>query len=236
MLEAMRDLDRLPWPALADDLDRRGFALTAPVLTAVECRELVAGFDDDERYRAVVDMGRYRFGSGVYKYFAEPLPPLVGALREQLYAPLASLANAWADRLSSPRRYPPTLAAFLDECRAAGQDRPTPLVFRYTEGDYNRLHQDVYGAVTFPFQVLVPLSRPDVDFSGGEFLLVTQPPRAQAIGEAIRPDRGQLLVFPNSRRPLSGSRGWYAANVRHGVSTVHSGARHTLGIIFHEAE
>jgi hypothetical protein len=229
------DVTRLPWPELTAALDEHGYALTRPVLTAGECRELVAGFDDDARYRSVVDMGRFRFGSGLYKYFADPLPPIVAALREDLYPPLADVADDWAERLRSPDRFPQTLGDFLDRCHAAGQCRPTPLVFRYEEGDHNRLHQDVYGEVRFPFQVLVLLDRPDVDFTGGEFLLVTQPPRAQSIGEAIRPGRGQLLIFPNERRPVRGTRGWYAANVRHGVSPVRSGTRHTLGVIFHDA-
>jgi hypothetical protein len=232
----MRDVDGLDWAGLAGELDEHGYALTRPVLTAAECRELVAGFGDDHRYRSIVDMGRHRFGSGVYKYFGAPLPALVAALREQLYPPLVPLANAWAERLRSPERFPSELDAFLDRCHEAGQGRPTPLVFRYDEGDFNRLHQDVYGDVRFPFQVLVLLDRPEVDFTGGEFMLVTQPPRAQTIAEAVRPDRGQLLIFPNGRRPVPGSRGWYAANVRHGVSRVRSGTRHTLGIIFHDAK
>jgi hypothetical protein len=226
---------RLDWGGIETQLDDRGYALSREVLTAGERRELVAGFDDDRRYRSVVDMRRHRFGSGVYKYFDAPLPAIVGELREQLYPPLARIANVWAERLRGADRYPDELTEFLDRCRAAGQARPTPLIFRYGEGDYNRLHQDVYGAVRFPFQVLIVLSRPDRDFTGGEFLLVTQPPRAQSIAEAIRPQPGQLLIFPNERRPMTSSRGWYGANVRHGVSPVHSGTRHALGVIFHDA-
>ena len=226
---------RIDWAEVTAQLDAHGYAVTAPVVSAADCRELVAGFDDESRYRSVVDMSRHRFGSGVYKYFAAPLPPVVAELRERLYAGLAPIANEWAARLGGDEHFPPALGEFLDRCHAAGQSRPTPLVFRYGEGDHNRLHQDVYGDVRFPLQVVTALDRPDVDFTGGEFLLVTQPPRAQSLGEAIRTERGRLVIFPNARRPMTGARGWYGANVRHGVSPVRSGTRHTLGVIFHDA-
>ena len=236
MSELIERIDRLDWTELRRALDERGYAVTPTVLRAGECRELVALFDDDERYRSIVDMRRHRFGSGVYKYFENPLPAPVQQLREALYAPLAEVANDWASRLDGGEQYPATLARFLAVCHERGQSRPTPLIFRYREGDFNALHQDVYGDVGFPFQVLTVLSRPGRDFTGGEFLLVTQQPRAQSIGEAITLERGQLLIFPNRVRPIEGKRGFYRANVRHGVSRIRSGTRHTLGIIFHDAE
>lgn len=226
----------LDWAELRREIDEHGYALTPKLLQAGECDDLVALFDEDERYRSVIDMRRHRFGSGVYKYFDRPLPAPVQQLRQALYEPLAEVANEWAERLGSGERYPATLGKFLDVCHERGQRRPTPLIFRYQEGDFNTLHQDVYGAVGFPFQALIVLSRPGRDFTGGEFLLVTQQPRAQSVGEAITLDRGQVLMFPNKQRPVAGKRGDYRVNVRHGVSRVRSGTRHTLGVIFHDAE
>jgi uncharacterized protein len=229
-------IDNLDWAGLRESLDERGYAVTPSVLTAGDCDEFIGLFDEDDRYRSVIDMRRHRFGSGVYKYFDRPLPKPVAQLRRRLYRPLAQVANEWADRLGGGNELPSTLEEFLEVCHEHGQDRPTPLIFRYGEGDFNALHQDVYGAVGFPFQVLSMLSRPGSDFTGGEFLLVTQQPRAQSIGEAINLERGRLLIFPNQQRPVQGSRGYYRVNVRHGVSRVRSGTRHTLGIIFHDAE
>ena len=229
-------IEDLDWEALRRALDERGYAVTPSILGAGECRELVALFDDDDRHRSVIDMHRYRFGSGVYKYFDNPLPAPVHELRKAVYEPLAEVANEWAARLDGGERFPGTLEEFLELCHERGQERPTPLIFRYEEGDFNALHQDVYGEVGFPFQALTVLSRAGPDFTGGEFLLVTQQPRAQSIGEAIALEQGQLLIFPNRLRPMEGKRGYYRANVRHGVSRVRSGTRHTLGIIFHDAE
>jgi hypothetical protein len=235
-LEDLEDrIKDLRWDEVRRALDDRGYAVTPSILAAGECRRLAALFDDDDCFRSVVDMSRYRFGSGVYKYFKDPLPTTVQRLRSALYPPLAMVANEWAARTGGGDTFPATLDAFRAHCQQRGQTRPTPLIFRYQAGDYNALHQDVYGAIGFPFQVLTVLSRPD-DFSGGEFVLVTARPRAQSIGEVITLRRGQLLIFPNRIRPTRGQRGWYRANVRHGVSRVHSGTRHTLGIIFHDAE
>jgi len=228
-------IDRLDWTALRRSLDDHGYAVTPKVLSAAECRELTALFDDDANFRAVIDMRRHRYGSGVYKYLSNPLPESIQLLRQRLYEQLADVANDWAHRLGD-KAFPPTLAEFLEVCHRHEQRRPTPLLFRYEEGDFNNLHQDVYGTVGYPFQVLTVLSRPGHDFTGGEFLLVTQQPRAQSIGEAVPLQRGHLLIFPNRIRPLRGARGYYRANVRHGVSRVRSGTRHTLGVIFHDAE
>jgi hypothetical protein len=229
-------INGLKWDELRGTLDDRGYAVTPQVLKAGECDELVTLFDDDKRFRKVIEMSRYRYGSGTYKYFDYPLPVPVQRLRHALYEPLAAVANEWAVRLGADCTYPGTLDEFVDVCHRRGQNRPTPLIFRYQQDDYNALHQDVYGPVGFPFQALVALSRPDDDYTGGEFLLITQRPRAQSIGEAIKLEQGGVLIFPNQQRPMPGQRGYYRANVRHGVSRVGSGTRHTLGIIFHDAE
>jgi uncharacterized protein len=230
-----RRVDDLDWTALARDLDTQGYALTDTVLTPDECKHLAAGYDDDAQFRSVVDMQRHNFGSGEYKYFAYPLPTPVAELRAALYRPLHHVANEWASRLRTGVTFPATLDEFLDECHRAGQTRPTPLVLHYRAGDYNALHQDVYGELGFPLQVLSVLSPADA-YDGGEVLLVTQRPRAQSVGEAITPQQGQLLVFPNQYRPVAGTRGDHRVQVRHGVSRLRAGERLTLGIIFHDAQ
>ena len=205
------------------------------VLGAAECRTVAAFWKKDELFRKHIVMERLRFGVGDYKYFAAPLPPLVERLRRDLYAGLAPIANRWAERLGEKERYPASLAEFLAHCHARGQTRPTPLVLRYEKGGLNRLHQDLYGDVAFPLQATIFLDRPGEDYEGGEFLLVESPPRAQSIGQAIRPERGEMVLFPNATRPIRGTRGDYRTRVRHGVSRVLSGRRFTLGIIFHDA-
>ena len=230
-----RRVDELDWTALARDLDAQGYALTEAVLTPDECKRLASGYDDDAQFRSVVDMQRHNFGSGEYKYFAYPLPQEVVELRTALYAPLRDVANEWASRLRTGVTFPPTLDDYLEVCHRAGQARPTPLLLHYRAGDYNALHQDVYGELGFPLQVLSVLSSADA-YEGGEVLLVTQRPRAQSVGEAITPQRGQLLVFPNQYRPVPGTRGDYRVQVRHGVSRLRAGERFTLGIIFHDAQ
>jgi hypothetical protein len=227
-------IEALDWDRLRSELDERGYAVAPKVLLAGEANELIELFEDGS-FRSVIDMRRHRFGSGVYKYFDYPLPEPVQQLREAFYRPLAEQANAWAERLAEEERFPAELHDFLKRCHDGGQERPTPLIFRYDAGDFNTLHQDVYGEVGFPFQVLTVLSRPGADFTGGEFLLVTQQPRAQSIGEVVELDRGEMLIFTNQRRPVAGARGDYRVNVRHGVSRVRSGTRHTLGLIFHDA-
>ena len=177
-----------------------------------------------------------RFGRGRYRYFAYPLPPVVEALREALYPPLAAIANRWQERLGRSERFEPALTGFLARCHAAGQTRPTPLLLHYGAGDYNRLHQDVYGALAFPLQVAIVLSREGEDYTGGEFLLAEQRPRMQTRGAAIRLGLGEAIVFPNALRPVAGPRGWARAEMRHGVSELRSGERTTLGLIFHDAK
>ena len=229
-------LARLDWPALEAGLWERGWAGAPAVLTREECEGLVRLYADDTLFRSRVDMERHRFGVGDYKYFARPLPPLVEQLRVRAYPRVAGIANAWAKALGQDERYPPTLAAFLARCARSGQTRPTPLLLHYEAGGYNCLHQDVYGAVGFPLQIVFFLSRPGRDYEGGEFLLVEQRPRAQSVGEAIVGGQGDLVIFTNRSRPVRGARGVYRANVRHGVSRVRSGTRYTLGVIFHDAE
>jgi hypothetical protein len=227
-------LAQLPWAAIEQDLDERGWARTPVVLTAAECRGLVALYDDDRRFRSRVDMARHRFGQGDYKYFRRPLPPLVEELREHAYPYLSAVANRWMASLGAAERYPPKLAAFLARCARAGQTQPTPLLLHYEAGGYNCLHQDLYGEVAFPLQLTAFLSAPS-EYTGGEFLLVEARPRAQSVGHAIAAKQGELLVFPTRVRPATGRRGVYRCAVRHGVSRVLTGRRYTLGIIFHDA-
>jgi hypothetical protein len=229
-------LASLDWPAVEARLWERGWASAADVLTPEECDDLVRAYADDRRFRSRVDMERHRFGVGDYKYFARPLPRLVEQIRAHAYPPLSGIASLWAEALGSRERFPPTLEAFLARCAKAGQMKPTPLLLHYEAGGYNCLHQDVYGAVGFPFQIVCFLSRPGRDYEGGEFLLVEQRPRAQSVGEAIVGRQGELVVFTNRIRPARGARGFYRVSVRHGVSRVRSGTRYTLGIIFHDAE
>jgi uncharacterized protein len=229
-------VQRLEWGAIARDLGERGWATTPPLLTAEECAGLVALYGDDARFRSRVDMARFRFGEGQYKYFAAPLPPLVAGLREQAYPPLAGIAGEWQAALGRATRYPPTLGGFLAQCARRGQRKPTPLLLRYEAGGYNCLHQDIYGEIAFPLQMTCLLSRPGEDFTGGEFLLVEQRPRAQSRAEVVPLAQGQIVIFTTRERPARGARGTYRVAARHGVSRVTSGLRYTLGVIFHDAK
>jgi hypothetical protein len=229
------------WAAVATSLDAHGFAALPALLDQAECGTLAAMYADDHRFRSRIDMTRYRFGAGEYQYFAAPLPGMVQSLREALYEQLAPIANAWSQRLhlkSETRnlKYPAALAEFLKLCQERGQSRPTPLLLTYSAGGYNCLHQDIYGDVAFPLQAVFALSRAGVDYEGGEFLLVEQRPRAQSRGHALRLEQGAGLVFATRERPVAGARGDYRVTMRHGVSTVTSGARMTLGVIFHDAK
>jgi hypothetical protein len=226
------------WAAVAAEVDRAGAAVTAaPVLTDAECRALSAGFDDDTRYRSTVDMQRYRFGEGCYRYFAAPLPEPVRRLRREAYPALATLANEWASRLGDGDGdgFPTDLESFLAQCHAAGQTEPTPLLLRYHGGGWNALHQDVYGPIAFPLQLTVALTQPGEDFTGGENVFVEQRPRQQSRPLVLTVPRSHAVVFPTRHRPVRGARGPYRATVRHGVSEVRSGTRVTLGVIFHDA-
>jgi len=223
------------WQQVAASLDERGYATTAALLTTEQCRSLAALYDRKEAFRSRVVMQRHGFGSGEYKYLCYPLPDIVEALRQAIYPQLAPIANRWRERLREEGRFPPALAAYLKECHATGQERPTPLILKYEAGDYNCLHQDLYGDLVFPLQLTVLLSAPDDDFTGGEFLLVEQRPRAQSKGEVVPFRQGQAVIFPVHHRPVEGTRGPYRVTMRHGVSRLRSGRRFTLGIIFHDA-
>jgi uncharacterized protein len=228
-------LTRIDWSRVEAELDDLGWSRLPPLLTAHECDRLVRAYDRDELYRSTIDMERYRFGRGQYRYFANPLPPIVAALRRVLYQRLAPLANEWAVRLRRQVIYPASLEGFVKECHAAGQTRPTPLILHYGPGDYNCLHQDIYGAIGFPLQVLVMLSQHGRDYDGGEVVLVEQRPRAQSKATAILPAQGEALIFTNRDRPVHGTRGDYAVQMRHGASLLTRGQRFVLGIIFHDA-
>lgn len=230
----MRTMDT-PVPDLLERLDAHGHAVLPRLLDARRCAELVAMYDEDARFRSRVVMARHGFGRGEYGYFAYPLPEPVARLRAALYPPLATVANRWAEALGSGVRYPGTHDAFLARCRDAGQSRPTPLLLRYGAGDYNCLHQDLYGEHVFPLQVAILLAEPGVDFDGGEFVLTEQRPRMQSRVSVVPLRRGDAVVFAVNERPVRGSRGVYRVRMRHGVSTVRSGSRHTLGIVFHDA-
>ncbi len=223
------------WQQVAASLDERGYATTAALLTTEQCRGLSALYDREEAFRSRVVMQRHGFGSGEYKYLRYPLPDIVEALRQSIYPQLAPIANRWRERLREEGRFPPALAAYLKECHAAGQERPTPLILKYEAGDYNCLHQDLYGDLVFPLQLTVLLSAPETDFTGGEFLLVEQRPRAQSKGEVVPLQQGEAVIFPVHHRPVEGTRGPYRVTMRHGVSRLRSGRRFTLGIIFHDA-
>jgi uncharacterized protein len=225
----------LDWPRLALELDAQGCAIASGLLTRAECDAVRTLYARDDRFRSRVVMDRHGFGRGEYKYFAQPLPELVAELREEFYPSLVPIANRWNQALGSEVRYPDALASFLERCHAAGQLRPTPLLLQYGAGDYNCLHQDLYGEHVFPLQVAILLAQPGRDFTGGEFVMTEQRPRMQGRPMVLALHQGDALVFAVHQRPVQGTRGSYRVQLRHGVSRVHSGQRHTLGIIFHDA-
>jgi uncharacterized protein len=224
------------WPDLRASLWSCGYAVTTPLLTSKECEELRDLYARDELFRSKVIMERVRFGRGDYKYFANPLPSIVEKLRTLAYPHLATVANEWAEALGDEQRFPPDHGSFLERCHAAGQKRPTPLMLHYEPGDYNCLHQDIYGAVAFPIQMVLMLGRQGRDWQGGEFVLVEQRPRAQSMAEVISAQEGCAVIFTTRYRPVRGAKGFYRVNMKHGVARVRSGTRYTLGIIFHDAE
>jgi hypothetical protein len=231
----MDRIDRYDWQAIRASLDAGGSAVLPGLLTAGEARGLAALYPDDAQFRSTVHMARHGFGRGQYRYFRYPLPPLIAGLRGAIYPRLVPIANDWNARMDLPRRYPADHDDFLAECHAAGQRRPTPLLLQYGPDDYNCLHQDLYGDLAFPLQVAILLSQPGQDFTGGEFVLTEQRPRMQSRPEVVPLAQGDAVVFAVHHRPVAGSRGSYRVNLRHGVSRIRSGARHTVGIIFHDA-
>ena len=228
-------VDALDWDALDTQLDDVGHAITPAVLTEDECHELTSLFDGG-RFRSTIDMARHRFGDGRYRYFDHPLPELIAALRASFYPHLAAVANRWSERLRGDTpTFPADHEELLERCREAGQTRPTPLILRYGPGDWNALHQDLYGDVFFPFQILTVLSRRGADYEGGEFVLLEQRPRAQSRAHVLTPAQGAFVIFPTRERPSRGRNGHHRVGMRHGVSTVTSGHRTALGVIFHDA-
>ncbi|MFI0216259.1 2OG-Fe(II) oxygenase [Streptomyces lydicus] len=223
------------WAALGEELDAVGCALTPCLLTPADCRALIALYDEAERFRSTIDMARHRFGSGQYRYFAEPLPEPVRALREAFYPHLLTVARAWADKLGRPAPWPDTLEEWLRMCHAAGQTKSAQILLRYGAGDWNALHRDLFGERVFPLQVVIGLDEQGTAYEGGEFLLVEQRPRAQSRGTTTVLPQGHGLVFTTRDRPVRSARGWSAGAVRHGVSTVRAGRRHSLGLVFHDA-
>lgn len=229
-------IEGLYWEGIQAELDERGYAVIPRLLLPEECAAIIGTYQEESRFRNTINMARHRFGIGEYKYYQAPLPELLQQLRKGFYPELALTANRWLERLGSEERYPARLDDFLAVCHAQGQRRSTPLILKYEEGGYNCLHQDLYGDVFFPFQVVFVLNEREADYTGGEFLLVEQRPRAQSRGHVITLEQGSGLIFPTHHRPVMGTRGYYRTMLRHGVSTITSGTRYSLGIIFHDAK
>lgn len=228
-------VSRYDWTVLSEDLSRHGCAVMEKLLSPEDCQEIAQLYPDEGRFRSHIQMARHGFGKGEYRYFKYPLPPLIGGLRTALYRHLANIANGWNERMGIDRRYPELHAEFLKQCHARGQARPTPLLLQYVPGDFNCLHQDLYGDLAFPLQVAILLSEPGSDFTGGEFVLTEQRPRMQSRAEVVPLRQGDAVAFAVHSRPVNGAKGDYRVNLRHGVSRIRSGLRHTVGIPFHDA-
>jgi hypothetical protein len=231
----MQQIDNLDWQEITGRLNNNGYVILDNILNDAECDNLEQQYDDKSLYRKTIVMERYRFGLGEYKYFSYPLPGIIERLRQNSYPRLAPIANKWMEVLGSATRFPPVHSELLEQCHAHGQTRPTPLILKYGKGGYNTLHQDLYGDIFFPMQMVLFLDEPGEDYQGGEFVLIEQRPRAQSKAIVLKPRKGDILIFTTSFRPVKGSRGYYRVNMKHGVSEVTSGNRHTLGIIFHDA-
>jgi hypothetical protein len=230
-----QQLPSVDWQTIANDLNANGYASIKNLLQADECEYISQMYADNNHYRSVIDMQRYRFGLGEYKYFSYPLPPVIQCLRETLYSPLAWVANEWMQKLEINARYPESHQDLLKICHDKSQLRATPLILRYEQGGFNTLHQDLYGQIYFPFQVVFLLSQVHKDFEGGEFVLTEQIPRAQSKATVLQPNRGDAVIFTTNFRPIRGTRGYYKAKMKHGVSEIKSGVRYSMGIIFHDA-
>ncbi len=228
-------IDLLNWSGITEDMNQHGYACIPKILTDAECETLIRQYDNPALYRKTINMERYRFGLGEYKYFNYPLPALVQGLRESVYPKLAPIANNWMKVLGIDKQFPDNLTQLLELCHAQSQNRPTPLILQYGKGGYNTLHQDLYGDVYFPMQLVLFLNEPEEDYHGGEFVLIEQRPRAQSKAIVLKPRKGDMMMFTTNFRPVKGSKGYYRVNMKHGVSEVTEGRRHTLGIIFHDA-
>jgi hypothetical protein len=228
-------IEQLDWDNISSRLNDNGYALVSNILTSAECDGLIQQYDDKELYRKTINMERYRFGLGEYKYFNYPLPAIIQQVRQSVYPYLAPVANNWMKVLNINKQFPDSLTELLEECHAHHQTRPTPLILRYEKGGYNTLHQDLYGEIFFPMQTVLFLDEPGKDYDGGEFVLIEQRPRAQSKAIVLKPGKGDMLIFTTNFRPVKGVKGYYRVNMKHGVSEVTAGKRHTLGIIFHDA-
>jgi hypothetical protein len=231
----MMSIEHMEWKKIYDSLNEKGYTIIPKVLSPDECRHLSGLYNDDYLYRSIINMQRYRFGRGEYKYFNYPLPPTIQSLRELFYTPLSHLANEWMDRLGINTKFPADHRELVEQCNSHHQMRATPLILRYEAGGYNTLHQDLYGDVYFPFQVVFVLTQAGKDHYGGEFVMTEQMSRAQSKAEVIHPEQGDALIFTTNFRPVKGSRGYYRAKMKHGVSEITDGIRYSLGIIFHDA-
>jgi hypothetical protein len=236
MTDLATRLANLDWRRITAELDTQGWATTAPLLTPAECTALADSYDSPHGFRSRVVMARHGFGAGEYRYYADPLPEPVATLRAALYPHLAPIARRWEQALGRHGDFPDTHAAYRERCHAAGQTRPTPLLLRYGPGDYNCLHQDLYGDLTFPLQAAFLLNAPGTDFTGGQFVLTEQRPRMQSRADVVELSQGEAVIFAVNHRPVQGTRGVYRVAMRHGVSRVRSGQRHTLGVIFHDSK
>lgn len=228
-------LEQQDWHTIAESLHDKGFSIVENILSAEECKQLISNYTSPDIYRKTISMERYRFGNGEYKYFKYPLSSLITAIRQTVYSYIAPVANKWMEVLQIDKTFPDTHETLLQQCKAAGQDKPTILILKYGAGGFNTLHQDLYGDIFFPMQIVLFLNEPDEDYSGGEFVLTEQIPRAQSKATVLKPRRGDMLIFTTNFRPTKGSKGYYRVNMKHGVSEVTNGNRHTLGIIFHDA-
>lgn len=228
-------IEQADWNDISRQLDDHGYALVNNILSGTECDVLIQQYDNNQLYRKTINMERYRFGLGEYKYFSYPLPDLIQQLRQNLYPHLAPIANNWMKALNIDKQFPLSHTELIEQCHAQNQNRPTPLILRYGKGGYNTLHQDLYGEIFFPMQTVLFLDEPGKDYEGGEFVLIEQRPRAQSRAIVLKPGKGDMLIFTTNFRPVKGSKGYYRVNMKHGVSEVTAGKRHTLGIIFHDA-
>lgn len=234
-MEISERINALDWATASDELNNKGYAILPGGLSDAECNGLIENYNDDRLYRKRVIMERHQYGKGEYKYFNYPLPPLIQQLRESVYPKLAPVANGWMQALGKPIQYPEKLPGLLEQCHDIGQVKPTPLILQYEKGGYNALHQDLYGELFFPMQAVLFLDEQSVDYAGGEFVLIEQKPRAQSKAIVLKPKKGDMLVFTTNFRPVQGKLGHYRVNMKHGVSEITDGKRHTLGVIFHDA-